>query len=479
MMEQVRSIHLSGICGTAMGSCAAALKAKGYQVTGSDQGVYSPMSDFLADQGIAIRSPYAEENVAHRPDLVVIGNALSRGNPEVEYILAQKLPYCSLPELLKEVFIRGKRSVVIGGTHGKTTTASLMAWVFETAGRNPSFLIGGVPGNFGCGARFTDSPWIILEGDEYDTAFFDKRSKFLHYLPEIGVFNNLEFDHADIFEDLAAIRLSFQRFAKLIPRNGLLLINGDDLILREFLEVRHCPAKSFGLEIENQTRAEHIQLRASGSAFQVNGVPYTLPLLGRLNVQNALAVIACARHCGIDAKTIQEGLSTFQGIRRRMEVLEAAGGVTIVDDFGHHPTAIRETIAALRSAYSGRRLWAAFEPRSNTTRRNVFQTELADALSAADGVVFSQIDRLWQLSPSQRLNPEQLAEDIRRRGKPCEYLADADAVCRYLAAEARPQDVVCIFSNRSFGNLHGKLEQALKQCQTPVPSPKISRQNEM
>lgn len=476
MMEQVRSIHLSGICGTAMGSCAAALKAKGYQVTGSDQGVYSPMSDFLADQGIAIRSPYAEENVAHRPDLVVIGNALSRGNPEVEYILAQKLPYCSLPELLKEVFIRGKRSVVIGGTHGKTTTASLMAWVFETAGRNPSFLIGGVPGNFGCGARFTDSPWIILEGDEYDTAFFDKRSKFLHYLPEIGVFNNLEFDHADIFEDLAAIRLSFQRFAKLIPRNGLLLINGDDLILREFLEVRHCPAKSFGLEIANQTRAEHIQLRASGSGFQVNGVPYTLPLLGRLNVQNALAVIACARHCGIDAKTIQEGLSTFQGIRRRMEALEAAGGVTIVDDFGHHPTAIRETIAALRSAYSGRRLWAAFEPRSNTTRRNIFQTELADALSAADGVVFSQIDRLWQLAPSQRLNPEQLAEDIRRRGKPCEYLADADAVCRYLAAEARPQDIVCIFSNRSFGNLHGKLEQALKQCQTPVPSPKISRQ---
>ena len=472
-MEGVRSIHLIGICGTAMASCAAALQAKGYQVTGSDQGVYPPMSAFLADQGLAIRSPYAEENVAHRPGLVVIGNALSRGNPEVEYVLAQKLPYCSLPELLKEVFIRGKRSIVVGGTHGKTTTASLMAWVFETAGRNPSFLIGGVPGNFGCGARFTDSPWIILEGDEYDTAFFDKRSKFLHYLPEIGILNNIEFDHADIFEDLAAIRLSFQRFAQLIPRNGLLLANGDEPILREFLEVRHCPAESFGLGSANQTRAEHIQLRASGSAFQVDGVPYRLPLLGRLNVRNALAVIACARHCGIDAQAIQEGLATFQGIRRRMEVLAVAGGVTIVDDFGHHPTAIRETITALRSAYSGRRLWAAFEPRSNTTRRNVFQTELADALSAADGVVFSQMERLQQLAPSQRLNPEQLTEDIRRRGKPCEYLANADAVCRYLANETRPQDVVCIFSNGSFGNLHDKLIQALQQRQMPAPSPNI------
>lgn len=431
------------------------------------------MSDFLADQGIAIHSPYAEENLAHRPDLVVIGNALSRGNPEVEHVLAQKLPYCSLPELLKEVFIRGKRSIVVGGTHGKTTTASLMAWVFETAGRNPSFLIGGVPGNFGCGARFTDSPWIILEGDEYDTAFFDKRSKFLHYLPEIGVLNNMEFDHADIFENLAAIRLSFQRFARLIPRNGLLLVNGDEPNLRELLDVRHCPAESFGLGSANRTRAEHIQLRAFGSVFQVAGVSYTLPLLGRLNVQNALAVIACARHCGIDAEAIQKGLATFQGIRRRMEVLAVAGGITIVDDFGHHPTAIRETIAALRSAYSGRRIWVAFEPRSNTTRRNVFQTELADALSAADGVVFSQIDRLQQLAPSQRLNPEQLAEDIRRRGKPCEYLANADAVCRYLVNETRPKDVVCIFSNGSFGNLHGKLKRALQQRQTPAPSPNI------
>ena len=475
-MEQVRSIHLIGICGTAMASCAAALQAKGYQVTGSDQGVYPPMSDFLADQGIAIRSPYAEENLAHRPDLVVIGNALSRGNPEVECVLTQKLPYCSLPELLREVFIRGKRSVVVGGTHGKTTTASLMAWVFETAGRNPSFLIGGVPGNFGCGARFTDSPWIILEGDEYDTAFFDKRSKFLHYLPEVGVLNNLEFDHADIFENLDAIRRSFRRFAQLIPRNGLLLVNGDEPNLRELLDVQHCPAESFGFGSANRTRAEHIQLRASGSTFQVASVSYTLPLLGRLNVRNALAVIACARHCGIDTEAIQKGLATFQGIRRRMEVLAVSGGITIVDDFGHHPTAIRETIAALRSAYSGRRIWAAFEPRSNTTRRNVFQTELVDALSAADGVVFSQIDRLQQLAPSQRLNPEQLARDIRRRGKPCEYLMNADAVCHYLVNETRPQDIVCIFSNGSFGNLHGKLKQALQQRQTPVPSPNIDRQ---
>ncbi len=465
MMEKVRSVHFSGICGTAMASCAAVLKAKGFQVTGSDQGVYPPMSAFLEAQGIAIRSPYAEENLAPDPDLIVIGNALSRGNPEVEAVLERKLPYCSLPELLKEVFIRGKRSIVIGGTHGKTTTASLLAWVFETAGRQPSFLIGGVPGNFGCGARFTDSLWIILEGDEYDTAFFDKRSKFLHYLPEIAVLNNLEFDHADIFEDLAAIQLSFRRFINLIPRNGLLLANGDDPNLRGLLSIRHCPVRTFGLGPANQMQANHIELHAYGSTFQAAGIPYTLPLLGRLNIRNALAVITCARHCGIEPETIQKGLATFRGIRRRMEVRAIVDGVTIVDDFGHHPTAIRETIRALRAAHPGRRLWVALEPRSNTTRRNIFQTELAEALAAADGIVFSQIDRLQQLAPAQRLNPEQLVKDIRRRGKPCEYLENADSICRYLAGETRSQDIVCIFSNGAFGNLHRKLEQALKQRQ--------------
>ena len=464
MIQNVQSIHFSGICGTAMASCAAALKQQGYQVTGSDQGAYPPMSSFLEAQGIPIQSPYQVSNLAHHPDLVVIGNALSRGNPEVEHVLEQKLPYGSLPELIKHYFIRGKRSIVVTGTHGKTTTSSLMAWVFESAGLNPSFLIGGVPRNFGCGARFTDSPWIILEGDEYDTAFFDKRSKFTHYLPEIGVINNLEFDHADIFPDLAAIQLSFQRFVNLIPRNGMLLANGDDENLQSLLQIDHCPISRFGLEAGNRVTANEIQLGPTGSKFAVEGVPYQVPMVGTLNLRNALAVIGCARHCGLSPEAIQQGLSSFKGIKRRMEIRAHVNDITIIDDFGHHPTAIRETIDALRVAYPDQKLWVAFEPRSNTTRRNVFQGELADSLSKADAILIAQVARLELLEASQRLDPERLVSDIQKAGKPCQYLGNADSICRHLTQHAAPSDVVCIFSNGSFDHLHTKLEQALTEC---------------
>ena len=463
MIENVRSVHFSGICGTAMASCAAALKARGLQVTGSDQGVYPPMSTFLEAQNIAIQSPYAESNLAHGPDLTVIGNALSRGNPEVELVLERKMRYTSLPELLKEVFIRGKRCIVVSGTHGKTTTASLMAWIFEAAGRNPSFLIGGVPHNFGLGARFTDSDWIIMEGDEYDTAFFDKRSKFLHYLPEVGIVNNLEFDHADIFDSMDAIKLSFQRFINLIPRNGLLLANGDETELQEMLETPHCPVKTFGLGKVNQLRATEITPYDRGTSFRLDGFDYRVPLIGTFNLRNTMAVVACARHCGIDPETLNQGLSSFQGIRRRMEIRAEVDDIMILDDFGHHPTAIRETIDGLRSAWPGRRLWAVFEPRSNTTRRNIFQDELAQALGAADCVLFSRIDRVDQLPVSEQLNPEKLVQDICSQGKHCEYMKTADAIRDHLAARTEPQDIVCIFSNGSFDGLHGKLEQALQE----------------
>jgi UDP-N-acetylmuramate: L-alanyl-gamma-D-glutamyl-meso-diaminopimelate ligase len=446
-----------------MASCAAALKGQGYQVTGSDQGAYPPMSTFLESQGIPISSPYAESNLAHAPDLVVIGNALSRGNPEVEYVLDNKLPYCSLPELLKEFFIRGKRSIVISGTHGKTTTTSLMAWVFESSGLNPSFLIGGVPHNFGYGARFTDSPWIILEGDEYDTAFFDKRSKFIHYLPEIAIINNLEFDHADIFTDLEAIQLSFKRFINIVPRNGLLLVNGDEPNLAPLIKVDHCAIQSFGIENNHDSEATEIQLGKTGSQFDVHGDTYQLPMVGQLNIRNALAVIACARHCGIPVEQIQKGLATFTGIKRRLEIRATVNDITIIDDFGHHPTAIKETIDALRVAYPEQRLWVAFEPRSNTTRRNIFQSDLANALSLADGVLISQVARLHLIEEDQRLDPEQLVADIRQQGKPCEYAESADSICAYLAEKTTPGDVVCIFSNGSFDDLHNKLELALAE----------------
>lgn len=444
-----------------MASSAAALKNQGYHVTGSDQGAYPPMSTFLESQGIPIASPYAASNLSHAPDLVVIGNALSRGNPEIEYVLDNKLPYCSLPELLKEFFIRGKRSVVITGTHGKTTTTSLMAWVFESAGLNPSFLIGGVPHNFGYGARFTESPWIIIEGDEYDTAFFDKRSKFVHYLPEVAIINNLEFDHADIFTDLEAIQLSFKRLINIVPRNGLLLVNGEEPNLAPLVKVDHCPVQSFGLEAGNDTEATQIQLGKTGSKFEVHGDIYQLPMVGKLNIRNALAVIACARHCGISADQIQKGLASFTGIKRRLEIRATINEITIIDDFGHHPTAIKETIDALRVAYPNQRLWVAFEPRSNTTRRNVFQSDLAKALSQADKVLIGQIARLHLIAEDQRLNPEQLVKEIRQSGKTCDYLENADSICANLETQTAPGDVVCIFSNGSFDDLHNKLERAL------------------
>ena len=464
MLSEIKSAHFVGICGTAMASAAAALKEKGFAVTGSDQNVYPPMSTFLEERQIATLSGYAESNLAHRPDLVVIGNAISRGNPEAELTLEKKLRYCSLPELLKEFFIRGKRSLVVSGTHGKTTTTSLLAWMFECNGFNPSFLIGGIPANLGQGARFTDSDWFIIEGDEYDTAFFDKRSKFVHYLPEVAIVNNLEFDHADIFDNLASIQTAFRRFINLIPRNGLLLANGDDPNLAPLLGVKHCPVRRFGLGEGNDVRATGLEFFADSSAFTVGEGRFSIPLTGELNVRNALAVIACARHCGLKDGQIQAGLDSFKGVKRRMEVKGEAGGIAVVDDFGHHPTAIRETVKALRVKFPGRRLWAIFEPRSNTTRRKVFQAELGEALALADASIIAQVARLELLAPEDRLDPDKLIQFLRDQGKPALYLPDADAIVEAIGNAVQRGDVVCVFSNGGFGGIHDKLLRRFSEC---------------
>lgn len=444
-----------------MASTAAALKEKGLVVSGSDQNVYPPMSIFLADRAIQVMSGYAESNLAHRPDLVVIGNAISRGNPEAEYVLERKLRYCSLPELLKEYFIRGKRSLVVAGTHGKTTTTSLLTWVFEHNGYNPSYLIGGIPNNLGQGARFTESEWFIIEGDEYDTAFFDKRSKFVHYLPEVAIINNLEFDHADIFESLPAIQTSFKRLINLIPRNGLLLANGDDPNVAPLLDITHCPVKRFGLGEANAVRAFNMNLAATASEFEIPSFKFRLNLLGELNVRNALAVVGCAKHCGLKNSQIQSAFDTFKGIKRRMEVRGISGGVTVVDDFGHHPTAIRETLRALRVRFPGQRIWAIFEPRSNTTRRNVFQQELASAFKDADRVIISEVARLEQVPAAERLDPQRLMQDIKTSGKIGAYLPDVDSIVEHVKKNADGGDVVCVFSNGGFGGIHAKLLQRL------------------
>ena len=461
MFSRIQSVHFTGICGTAMAATAAAMQEKGVKVTGSDQNVYPPMSTFLADRKIEVISGYAEQNLAHKPDLVVIGNAISRGNPEAEYVLDHKLPYCSLPELLKEFFIRGKRSLVVTGTHGKTTTTALLAWVFEHNGLNPSYLIGGIPNNLGQGARFTDSEWFIIEGDEYDTAFFDKRSKFVHYLPEVALINNLEFDHADIFDSLEAIQTAFKYFIRLIPRNGLLLANGDDANLAPLLNVTHCPVKRFGLAEGNAVQAFNIRYGPTATEFEIPSFKFHTNFMGEINVRNALAVIACAKHCGLKNHQIQSAFDTFKGVKRRMEVRGIAGGVTVVDDFGHHPTAIRETLRALRIKYPTQKVWAIFEPRTNTTRRNIFQAELASAFADADAVVVAQIARLELLAPEERLDPARLMLDLKALGKEAAYLPDVDAIVAHVAQGVQGGEVVIVFSNGGFGGIHGKLLERL------------------
>jgi UDP-N-acetylmuramate: L-alanyl-gamma-D-glutamyl-meso-diaminopimelate ligase len=461
MFSRIQSVHFVGICGTAMASTAAAMQEKGVKVTGSDQNVYPPMSTFLAERKIEVISGYAEQNLARKPDLVVIGNAIIRGNPEAEYVLDHKLPYCSLPELLRHYFIRGKRSVVVTGTHGKTTTTALLAWVFEHNGLNPSYLIGGIPNNFGQGARFTDSEWFIIEGDEYDTAFFDKRSKFVHYLPEVGIINNLEYDHADIFESLEPIKTAFNHFIRIIPRNGLLLGNGDDANLAPLLNVTHCPVKRFGLGDGNAVQAFNIRYGPTATQFEIPSFKFHTNFLGEMNVRNALAVIGCAKHCGLKNQQIQSAFDTFKGIRRRLEVRGIPGGIIVVDDFGHHPTAIRETLRALRSKYPTEKVWAIFEPRTNTTRRNIFQAELADAFADANAVVVAQVARLELLKPEERLDPERLMQDLKAAGKEATYLPDADAIVNHVAKNAQAGEVVIVFSNGGFGGIHGKLLERL------------------
>ena len=443
-----------------MASVAAALKERGIAVSGSDQGIYPPMSNFLEERGIEAR-PFDEANLAHKPNLVVIGNAISRGNPEAEYVLEHNLAYCSLPELLRHRFLQGKRSLVVSGTHGKTTAASLLAWLLEHNGLNPSFLIGGIPNNLGQGARFTDSDWFVIEGDEYDTAFFDKRSKFVHYLPEAVVINNLEFDHADIFGSLAEIQTSFRRLINIVPRNGLLLANADDANLLPLLGIDHCPVRRFGLGDNSDDLASGLAFSESGSEFRLGDTTFRIPMIGELNVRNALAALLLARYTGLSDEQVQSGFDTFKGIQRRMEIRGETGGVTVIDDFAHHPTAIRETLKALGQRYPGRRVWAIFEPRSNTTRRNHFQAELVNALRLAKRVVVAEIARLEQIPADERLDPAKLMEDIRATGTKADTLPTADEIVSHVAGQAEEGDILCVLSNGGFDNIHQKLLDAL------------------
>ena len=448
-----------GICGTAMGSVAAAFRDAGYRVTGSDASVYDPMKSFLETRGIEILNGYRAENLPGDVDLFVIGNAQSRGHAEVEALLKRKAHYVSLPELLRDHVLRGKRNFVVSGTHGKTTTASVLAWIFESAGCNPSFVIGGIPENLDQGARFTDSEICVMEGDEYDSAFFDKRSKFIHYLPEVAIVNNIEFDHADIFDDLAAVKRTFGHMMRLVPGNGLILLNGDDKNCSEvFAKEGHGPMKRVGLGEECEARITAIKYGEKGVDFVLEGEPYFLPLHGEFNLRNGAMAVTAARFGGVAPEHIRAALASFAGVKRRQEVRGiTARGITVIDDFGHHPTAIREALIGLRRVYPGRRLWAIFEPRSNTTRRRVFQEALPAALAQADAVCLAAVARAEQLAADQRLDPDLLMETLRAGGRPAFYEPDANAIVERLAAEAHDDDVLVVFSNGGFDGIHQKL----------------------
>lgn len=448
-----------GICGTAMGSVAAAFRDAGYRVTGSDAQVYDPMKSFLEERGIEILNGYCPENLSDDVDLYVIGNAQSRGNPEVEEVLRRKLDFTSLPELLREQVLRGQRNFIVTGTHGKTTTSSLLAWIFESSGRDPGFIIGGLPGNLGQGARFTKSEINVLEGDEYDSAFFDKRSKFVHYLPEVAIVNNIEFDHADIFDSLDAIKRSFGHMIRLVPENGLVLLNGDDEnCLEVFAAEGHSPMKRVGFSEDCEARILRVEYRADSTIFELEGEVYDLPLIGEFNVRNAAMAITAARFGGVDPGAIRKALLEFSGIKRRQEVRGVTGrNITVIDDFGHHPTAIRQAIEGLRRKYAGARMWAIFEPRSNTTRRNIFQDALPEALGMADAVCIAAVARANLLAEEDRLDTDLLMETLRSGGKPAFYEPDVDAIVSRLEEEATDGDVIVVFSNGGFGDIHEKL----------------------
>ena len=465
-----------------MASLAGMLKQRGFHVTGSDNAVYPPMSDYLARLGIAVAQPFDAKNLEPRPDLVVVGNAISRGNAEVERVLDERIPLTSMAALLHEEFLRGSETVAVAGTHGKTTTTSMLAWIFQTAHRRPSFLVGGIAENFG-GSFQLGSGEFIIEADEYDTAFFDKGPKFLHYFPDAVVLTSVEFDHADIYRDLDAVKTAFKRLVNLVPRRGVIVAwDGQQEIhqqghegaqklaqnLDECLARAFCRVERYGFGAKSDWRIEDLSLGAERSSWTLmrkgkGWGEFEFGIAGEYNVLNACAAAAMAAQYGIKAAQIAEALRTFKSVKRRLEVRAEVGGVTIVDDFAHHPTAIAQTLGALRTRYPGRRLWAVLEPRSNTLRRRVFQSELADALANADAAVVAAIFKSEAIPENERLDVQAVVEDLRRRGRPTWHLADADTIVNTITPELKAGDVVAVLSNGGFGGIHEKLKGQLER----------------
>ncbi len=461
-------IHFTGICGTAMATAAVMVKSLGHHVTGSDTGVYPPMSTYLEANNIKIFDGFSEKNLIDKPDLVVIGNVVSRGNLEAEAVLSQKIRYVSLPELLKEYFIRGKKSIVITGTHGKTTTTSLMAWIFESAKKSPGFMIGGLPLNFTSSGSAGSGEYFIIEGDEYDTAFFDKRSKFVHYLPDTLVINNIEFDHADIYDNLEQIKLSFRRLINIVPQNGLILVNAENSNAMDVVAKSFTPVQTFAINSDAYWKIEKYKSHENGMSFSVirdgkHFGDFVLPMWGEHNLSNALACIASASHNKILSADIAKALKNFKGIKRRLELRALINGIRVYDDFAHHPTAIKSTIKSVKENMPNKRIWAVFEPRSNTSRTNLMQDKLAESLTYADSVIIAGIKSMGKIEVSKRLDIKKVVSDIKSKGIEAYSLPDADTIVEFLSKELKDGDVVLAMSNGGFDNFHEKLITKLRE----------------
>jgi UDP-N-acetylmuramate: L-alanyl-gamma-D-glutamyl-meso-diaminopimelate ligase len=479
-MQNSKHIHLIGICGTAMASLAGMLQLQGHCITGSDTAAYPPMSDLLASLKIPIHEPYSERNLDPHPDLVVVGNAISRGNVELEYVLDRRIPFCSMASILHDEFLPGREPLVVAGTHGKTTTTSMLAWIYEVASRRnpalaPSFLIGGVAENFGTSFMVRPTRPFLLEGDEYDTAFFDKGPKFLHYFPDALILTHVEFDHADIYVDLSAVKTAFKRLVNLVPRRGCIVAFDGSGNVSECVAKAFCAVERYGFSSDSYWRVSnllhegsltHWTLTRGGSFF----AELSLPMAGEHNALNATAAAALAAGQGVPTEAIIEALATFKSVKRRLEVRAVVEGITIIDDFAHHPTAIRETLRALRESYPERRLWAVLEPRSNTLRRNVFELDLVESLALADRVVLAAVFKSESIPAAERLHPEHVVSALTARGTSASLFADADEIVAAIAPQLWSGDVVAILSNGGFGNIYQKLPSAISARNSTIRS---------
>jgi len=482
-----RHIHLSGICGTAMASLAGLLQLEGHRITGSDKAAYPPMSDLLRDLGIPVMEPYAESNLDSAPDLVVIGNALSRGNPEIERVLDERIPFASMAALLREEFLIHRESLVVAGTHGKTTTTSILAWIYQVASRSqpalePSFLIGGVAENFGSSFQLRPTRTFIVEGDEYDTAFFDKGPKFLHYFPDGLILTHVEFDHADIYADLEAVKTAFKRLVNLVPRRGVIVAYDGSDNVTECVDKALCRVERYGFSDRADWRIRNLRYQDGVSRWDLwrSGSMWAeleMRLAGEHNALNATAAAALASAQGLSIDAIADAIGSFKSVKRRLEVRAIIGGVTVIEDFAHHPTAIRETLKTLRAVYPSGRIWAVLEPRSNTLRRKVLESDLIASLRLADRVVLAGVYQQQRIPDAERLHPEDVVDTLNGEGIGAVLLPDAEAIVEAIAPQVEPGDVVAILSNGGFDGIYEKLPARLNRRfssigQFTIPEPK-------